>query len=97
MCALHHIYVIFHAFVPVSPYFQSTPCQPSQKHEASFAADGLIIAETLLLVWPLYAGSMDDFLFCLPKERERERIDYHLPFLYTYVLSMNSVEKKIKY
>lgn len=31
------------------PYFQSTLCQPSQKHEASFAADGLIIAEITLL------------------------------------------------
>lgn len=47
---------------PCPPYFQSTLCQPSQKHEASFAADELIIEETLLLVWPLHgAGNMDDF------------------------------------
>lgn len=41
------------------PCFQSTPYQPSQKREASFATDGLIIAGMLLamaamvVVWPI--------------------------------------------
>lgn len=56
-----YVSVISHTFVPpCPPYFQSTPCQPSQKHEASFAADGLIIAETLLALWPRYGGGMSD-------------------------------------
>lgn len=53
MCALCVYHQVRERYLPCfrspcPPYFQSTPCQPSQKHEASFAADGLIIAETLL-------------------------------------------------